>query len=540
MNGPSERTTPPRLAAIDVGTNSIRLIVAQVEEDGMYRVLDEEREMTRLGAGFTKTGRLDDAAMERSLEAIGKMKAIADGVGVAELRAVATSAVREATNGKMFKREAWRRHRVRIDVITAAEEARLAFLSATRRFNLEGRSVAVADIGGGSLEIVLSAGEIIDQVYSLELGAIRLTERFVRSDPLRKRDWKALRGAIDSALAAAIGKPPFEVDVMVGSGGTFSALGGMARYEREGREGNPHGYTMTRAEATKLLARLKEIPLAGRRRLPGLPPQRADIMLAGVAVVARLAKYLGCRQIMVNDGGVRDGLLLSMIEELDGVDAAAAAPPQGRLDAVRRFAQQCRSNERHCEHVAYLAGRIFDSIQQQHPLPAAGRELLVAAALLHEIGFLINHAGHHKHAYHLIMHSDLAGYSSHEIELVANIVRYHRRALPKKKHANFALLDRHDRKLVGKLAGVLRLAAALDRTHTQLVRDLRVSMRRNGVRISLVADEEPQVELWDARRKDVLFETAFRTTLDLVWTRRSAAKRGKLLVVSGGRRATGE
>ena len=254
MSADSAPHPAARLGAIDVGTNSIRLIVAEVVSDGTYRVLDEEREMTRLGAGLAHTGRIADASMATSLDAIGKMKAIADGFGVTELRAGATSAVREAENGATFRREAWKRHRVRIDVIAPEEEARLAFASAVRRFNLEGRAVAVADIGGGSLEVVLSAGSVVDQVHSLPLGAVRLTERFVRSDPLRPKHWKTLRRAIDRALAEEFGKPPFTVEVMVGSGGTFSALGAMMRYEHEGREGNPHGYSITRAEATRLLA----------------------------------------------------------------------------------------------------------------------------------------------------------------------------------------------------------------------------------------------------------------------------------------------
>jgi exopolyphosphatase/guanosine-5'-triphosphate,3'-diphosphate pyrophosphatase len=525
----------PRLGAIDVGTNSIRLVVAEILSDGTYRVLDEEREMSRLGAGLSRTGRLADDAMSRSLEAIGKMKTIADGFGVSELRAAATSAVREAENGEVFRREAWRRHRVRVEVISADEEARLAFQSATRRFNLEGRSVAVADIGGGSLEVVFSAGSIVDRVHSLPLGAVRLTERFARSDPLRAKHWKALRRAIDSALEREIGKPPFTVEVMVGSGGTFSALGGMLRAEREGREGNPHGYAITRAEVVRLLARLLEIPEPQRQKIPGLPPQRADIIVAGVAVVARLAKHLACRQILVNDGGVRDGLLLAMIGDLGlAVPAADAAPP-ARMDAVRRFARICRSNERHGEQVARLAGQMFDGLRQRFRLPAPSAELLAAAAVLHDVGFLVNHSKHHQHAYHLIMHSDLPGYSAREVEVIANVARYHRRAYPKKTHANFRRLDKADRRLVRRLAGILRVAVALNRSHQQLVQDVHCYTKKGRVTLTLRAGAEPVVELWDARRKAGLFEKAFGVDLGLKWKPPAEAVRD--LKVVRGRRA---
>jgi exopolyphosphatase/guanosine-5'-triphosphate,3'-diphosphate pyrophosphatase len=519
----------PRLGAIDVGTNSIRLVVAEVLPDGTYRVLDEEREMTRLGAGMSRSGRLAEDAMGRSLDAIGKMKAIADGFGVTELRAAATSAVRESENGDHFRREAWRRHRVRIDVISGDEEARLAFQSATRRFNLEGRSVAVADIGGGSLEVVLSAGSIIDQMHSLPLGAVRLTERYGRSDPLKARHWKALRRAIDTTLEREIGKPPFTVEVMVGSGGTFSALGGMVRVEREGKEGNPHGYEVTRAEVVRFLARMLEVPLEQRQKIPGLPPQRADIIVAGAAVVARLAKLLGCRQILINDGGVRDGLLLSMVADLGLSAAPAVSAPPAKLDAVRRFARTCRSNERHGEQVSRLAGEIFDGLRRRHKLPAGARELLNAAALLHDIGFLVNHSKHHKHAYHLVMHSDLPGYSAREIEVIANVARYHRRAVPKKSHSNFRRLDKSDRRLVRRLAGILRLAVALNRSHQQLVQEIHCYAKKGRVTLTVRAPVEPAVELWDARRKAALFENAFGVDLGLKWAPPAEAS-GKLQI----------
>jgi exopolyphosphatase / guanosine-5'-triphosphate,3'-diphosphate pyrophosphatase len=527
----------PRLGALDIGSNSIRLVVAEVQHGGTYRVLDEERDMTRLGRGLAETGRLADETLARGLEVIGKMKAIAQGFGVEQLRAVATSAVREAENGEVFRREAWRRYGVRVEIISAEEEARLAFVSATRRFDLEGRAVAVTDIGGGSLEVVLSSGAIIDQVHSLDLGAVRLTERFVHSDPLRKKHWRALQRVIDRRIKAEIGKPPFIAEVMVGSGGTFSALAGMARWEREGREGNPQGYLVTRAEVVRLLARLLELPLAQRRELPGLPPARADIIVAGAAVVARLAKHLGCQQILVNDGGVRDGLLLAMIAGRPGAGVPASAP-EGRLGPVRAFARKCRANERHGEHVAVLAGEIFDGVQTVAPMPAGARELLIAAALVHDVGFLINHSQHHKHAYHLIMHSDLAGFSSREIELLANVVRYHRRALPAKAHANFARLDRPDRKLVRQLAGILRIAVALNRSHTQSVVGVRCHATRERVRLTLLARAEPQVELWDVRRKLPLFEKAFGVPLELRWATPKATRRPPMRVVRGRGRGT--
>lgn len=524
----------PRLGAIDLGTNSIRMVVAEVEVDGTYRVLDEEREMTRLGHRLFDTGRLDGAAMEQSLKALARMKAITEGFGVTELRAVATSAVREASNGRAFTREALRRCGLRIEVISAEEEAQLVFQSVQRHFDLAGRAVAIADIGGGSMEVVFAAGGVVEQVHSLPLGAVRLTERYLKSDPPRPREVEKLRRAIDRALEAGLGKAPFRPELLIGSGGTFTNLGEMDRAERDGGSGSIHGYRMTRAEIVHLVRRLREMPLAVRRETPGLNPGRADIIVAGISAVSRLVKRLGAEQIAVNERGVRDGLLLSMIAERTAPVSAPAAALD-RMARVRSFAQACRSNAHHCEHVASLAGQLFDQLQERYELPAESRDLLLAAALLHDVGYLVNHARHHKHAYHLIMHANLDGFTPREVELIANVARYHRRALPKKRHTNFARLERADRRLVKRLGGILRVADGLDRTHTGRVTAVRSENGRGTMRLRIDAESDPQVEIWDAERKADLFRDAFGTEVRFSW-HRTARARPKLVAAGRGRR----
>jgi exopolyphosphatase / guanosine-5'-triphosphate,3'-diphosphate pyrophosphatase len=535
-----ETPAQPRLAAIDVGTNTIRLTVAEVQDDDTYRILDEEREMVRLGEKLDRTGRLSDAAIERALSAIGKMKAIADGFKIRQLRAIATSAVREAANGRTFIREVSRLHKVRIDVISGEEEAQLAFRSASRHFDLQGRSTAVVDIGGGSVEVILSAGTAVDHVYSLPLGAVRVTERLVKSDPLRPKHWKQMKEEIDRGIRSIIRQPAHRAEIMIGSGGTFTALAHMSKWQREGRHGSVQGYVLTPAEIIHLLRRLRETPLEARRQIPGLSPDRADIIVAGASVISRLVRGLDTQQIMVNERGIRDGLLLHMISELPGRAASSQSLPGNRIEWARHFARKSHSNERHCEQVANLALQIFDGVKNRFELPASSRDLLQAGAILHDIGYLISHAKHHKHAYHLIMHGNLPGFTPHEVELIANVVRYHRRAFPKKRHENLAYLAGPDRRLIGQLSGILRIADGLDRTHSQSVTGVKVRALQGRLRMSVEAKSVPEIEVADAARKADLFRKAFGTDVELAWhpvrahSRSNGAERSpRLHVVAG-------
>lgn len=505
---------PTRLAAIDVGTNSIRLVVAEVESAASYRVLDDEKTTARLGEGLYETGRLSEAAMERALEALGKMRAIAEGMGVEEIRAIGTAALREAANGDDFLRAAAELG-VGIDVISEREEARLAFRSVRKHFPLSESPTAIVDIGGGSIEVILSAGGMIEETHSLPLGAVRLTEEYLRSDPVDREEWKKLRRSIDRVLKKGLGKPPFVTPVMIGSGGTFSAVASVAMFEKKGESGPGQGYRMKRSEWLHITKRLRDAPLAVRRKIRGLSAQRADIIVAGAAAVARLIRRLGAREILIHERGVRDGLLLTMIDER--LPEGEVLDAGDRFEWAAGFARRCGVNEPHAHHVVNLATRIFDGLADVHGLGEGDRDLLAAASLLHDTGYLIGHSKHHKHAYHLIMHADLPGYSAREVEIIANVARYHRRAFPRRKHANFARLEPADQRRVRMLAGMLRLADGLDRTHAQTVSDVAVRPDGGAVLLTVEAESDPRVEIWDALRKKELFEEVYGLRVDIRW-----------------------
>jgi exopolyphosphatase/guanosine-5'-triphosphate,3'-diphosphate pyrophosphatase len=507
-----------RLAAIDIGSNSIRLLVAEAGPDGSYRVLDDEKQTTRLAHGLTDGGALSESAVAQTLAALGRMKAIAAGYGVERLEVIATSAVREATNRGVFLDLVRERLGLDVRVISAREEGELSFTSAARHFNLEPINAVLVDLGGGSAELVFAAKGVIEEIYSLPLGAVRLTEALVRSDPLSDYDGRQLRKHVRRCFREIVGTPDFTPHLMIGAGGTFTTLAHIALRRRGASYTTVGGVELNRSEVRHTFEYLRSLPLRARRSdVPGLNADRADIILAGLVVVERLMKLLRVNRLQVHDRGVRDGLLLRMIAEAFAHDTDGPAGAADPLAGVRRFAASCGAEPRHANHVAALARQLFDQLRGPLGLPPEERPLLEAAALLHEVGNLINYEKHHQHAYHLILHGDLRGLTPRQRELVANIARYHRRAGPKLKHANFARLAPADRAAVRRLSAILRLADGLDRTHTQRVRGVRCAWSGRKLLVTVTADSAPEVDLWGAEEKGRLFEKVFDVKLRFVW-----------------------
>jgi exopolyphosphatase/guanosine-5'-triphosphate,3'-diphosphate pyrophosphatase len=502
-----------RLAAIDIGTNSIRLIVAEPLRGGNYRILDEEKESTRLGENLSKTGLLDPQAIDKSLGALRRMKQIAEGFQITELKTIATCAVREAVNGDEFCRRAREELGIEIEVITAEREALLAFASVQRAFDLTNQHVAVADIGGGSTEIVLAYGNLVEAVYTTQLGAVRLSE--VYSDTASNEGFETLLAGIDRHLRKQTKNPLFVPHTLFGSGGTFTSLAAMAMASR-GQDRIPvRGYQVTRAEVRHLLDRLRKLPLKERASVPGLSPDRADIIVAGLAIIDRVMNRFDVNSVQVHNRGVRDGLLLTMIDRSLGTQPEK---PHDRDAALERLAASCGCEMAHSRHVAKLAGSIFAQLAEPYDLDPKDRSLLEAAAKLQDVGYLINYDQHHKHSYHLIMHSRLEGFQPNELELIANVARYHRGADPKRKHNNFRQLTARDQQKVRQMAAILRVAGGLDRSNTQQVSDVKVDVdRKDHITLRIAARQFPEVDIWGARKRGSLFGKIFETTLAVEW-----------------------
>jgi exopolyphosphatase/guanosine-5'-triphosphate,3'-diphosphate pyrophosphatase len=510
-----------RLGAIDIGSNSVRLLVAEALRGGNYRILDEEREPTRLGRSVSSKGQLDDESMDRTIAALRTFKEIAAGYQVSSLRTIATCAVRESRNGPEFCRRVREQVGLEVEVISGEREARLAFASVQHAFDLTGKNVIVADIGGGSTEIVFATGNLIESIFSTPLGAVRLTEQFGLGEGTEGADFQRglerLEEEIASSLKKRTTRPLFAPHFLVGCGGTFTTLAELVMASKRQLDIPVAGYKISQAELRHLLDRLRKMPLRARRGMAGMTPDRADIIIAGLSIVDALLKRFRVNTLVIHTRGVRDGLVREMIDEA-AVGGAPADDPALRDEAIERLAAACSGELEHGRKVAALAGRIYEQLADSLELPPADRPLLECAARLQDVGYVINYDQHHKHSYHLIRNSRLPGVRGHDLELIANVARYHRGAHPKRKHENLARLSSDDQQRVQRMAAILRLAGGLDRSRSQLVRDVVARVEDGRVVIEAVADAEPQVDLWGAERRTDLFEKVFGLPLSIRWT----------------------
>lgn len=523
-------TAKGRMAAIDIGSNSVRLVVADPIHRDQFRIIDEERRSTRLARTLGSSGRLDDAAMEETLEVLRHFKQLAEGLQVARLETIATCAVREATNADEFLRRVVDEVGLQVRVISAAREGLYALRSVQTAFDISDQNVAIVDLGGGSTEIVLVSSGFVEKTYSTNLGAVRMTELYGGHRQLFDAEHEQLLISIGREARRQIRRLPFQPQVIYGTGGTFTAIASILMARRKEDPNAMWGYRLTRADIRHLLERIRRMPSKERRNMPGLAADRADIIVAGLAIVDRVMARLKTNLLRVHTGGVRDGLLLSMLDR----EISSADETDRHIAAAEQFAAHCGADLGHARHVAYLAGRLFDELSPYMNLSAQDRHLLTTAALLQDVGYLINYKSHHKHSYQLILNSRLPGFRKQDLSLIATIARYHRGSNPKKKHAHFRHLVRTDQQRVQQLAAILRIAGSLDRGYLQRVENVRITHIPGRYTLHADATSNPELEIWSARNRSALFEKVFRAQLvvaaDGNWTsnmddERATAKR---------------
>lgn len=496
-----------RLAAIDIGTNSIRCIVVEVDTEGNFRVLDDEKATVRLGEGLAETGLISNTAQQRATEALQRMVNICTGLNSEIAAVVATSAVRKAGNREQFLDHINQTTGLTIDIISGEQEADLASLSVHHNFAMDNQRYAVADIGGGSVEIIIACGRHTETVTSLELGAVFLTDNFLHSDPVNSSELKQLRKHIRKTLKKAGIGTGLPVNCLIGSGGTMTNIGSMVMAMRGENYESVHRYEIIHSEIIHLLAMLTRKTQKERLQTPGLNPERADIILAGMILTDELMRRSRTNLLRINAQGIREGLILQSLQERGLIDQSHQK--RDWRDSIAEFARSCRFDEFHSNQVNRLAQTIFNSIATEYKLTERDSELLEAAAMLHDIGYFISYDRHHKHSYHLVRHANLFGFTPREREIIANLARYHRKSKPKKSHENFSALTAEDQRLVRQLGGILRLADGLDRRRNGQVTEISCIPHDKVFDLTMTGEGDLSVEHYGANSKGDLFESAF-------------------------------
>jgi exopolyphosphatase/guanosine-5'-triphosphate,3'-diphosphate pyrophosphatase len=483
----------PVLAAIDVGTNAVRLELARPDADGSLETLHQERDPIRPGEGVFATGTMPEETAERLLSTLRRYAALCRR-HKAHVRAVATSALREARNSSDIVRRVREEAGLNLEVVSGKEEARLICLGVLHRKPPGTRSLLI-DIGGGSTEIATAVGEKPDNLWSLALGSVRLTEVFDASRTVTAKQLRLMRSFVYEALRKTLPEKLSNVPrIALGSSGTINAVVAFAA--------NESGGIATVRQLTQTVDTLAEMPPERRRKR--FDPRRADIIVSGAVILEAVARHLGVESVAAVNRGLRDGILVDLLYRQD-----TEREDHSLADAAVVMGQRFFFDEKHARQVARLSLSLFDGLAALHQLPLSVRPYLEVAALLHDVGHAVSYERHHKHTYYLIRNSDLPGLADRERELVARIARYHRRSPPELTHSGMDGLNPTEARTVRKLATLLRVANSLDLSHHQPIKDFKVTNGKDGVALHLHTRQPVDLELWNVEHEVMNFRRVF-------------------------------
>ncbi|MCA9471466.1 MAG: Ppx/GppA family phosphatase [Nitrospirales bacterium] len=507
-----------KLAVIDIGTNSIHMVLVEIGTDFSYKVMDRFKDMVRLGDGTFTNSTLSEAAMARGIDALRNLTTLARNKGFERTVATATSAVREAKNGGEFIQEVEAQTGLNVQVITGKEEARLIYLGVGNSMELSDDPSLIADVGGGSVEVIACNRKQMLFGRSLKLGTIRLKDRYLKQDPPTKSQLKELEKTINDGLDVGLkSSREFTFASVVATSGTAGNLTEIIYLRRTGKPVPQLNLaTIELDEIRSLEAELAQCEMKSRLLIPGLDPKRVDTLLPGAMFFRCLLEKSGAKTLTISDKALREGLIFDFIKRnREGLEAEKEIPNTRRRNIIL-FGRKCHFAESHALHVSKLALQVFDDLKLLHGLGDQEREWLDYAALLHDVGYLIRRRQHHKHGYYLIKHGDLSGLTVDEVDIVANVVRYHRRAIPHKKHAMFEALSGPQRKVVKFLSAMLRITDGLDRSQFGVVQDVSVSIKQ-CIQFDLVCSTDPELEVWAAQKRAAFLEKLFNRPVQFVF-----------------------
>ena len=509
---------PLRVGAIDMGSNAIRFVAAEFLAPTRWVELEYQRVPVRLGHQVFLTGELDDDALAAAVETLASFRSSMDHLGLERYRAVATSAVRESRNGSVLVQRVRQECGIRLETITGSEEARLVWLAVRSRLAMDERPWMLVDLGGGSLEVSVVNKREIQRSRSHSAGTVRLLE--VLEDSGSVQDLRELIAEYASTLRLEdLGD--LELEGLAATGGNIEDLAKLA-----GCEPDAEGVSrLPLSDLRSWVRKLSSMDVSERVRRLGLREDRADVILPAALLYQRVAKLAGVEEIVVPHVGVKEGVLLDVVEDVLGPSVHASLLEQQALDGALALGRRFHFDEGHARHVARLALSLFDQLEERHGLGRDERRILLGAAVLHEVGQFVSFRRHHKHSLYLIHNSDLPNYSPDEIPLVALVARYHRGAEPRDEHFLYGELDREDQERVRALAALLRVADALDREHLQRVPAVRAEVQQGMLLLQVEGKGDLLLERWALRKKGRMLQSLMDLEVRLV-TQEAAARPG--------------
>ena len=523
-NKPSESVQENQMiAAIDIGTNSLHMVVVKIEATlPSFTIIAREKETVRLGDRNLETGELKPEVMMKAIACLGRFKTLADSLGTNSIVAVATSAVRESPNGKDFLHQVETEVGLSVDLISGPEEARRIYLGVLSGMEFNNKPHIIIDIGGGSTELILGDSEEPRSLTSTKIGAVRLTGELIASDPISETEFKYLqayaRGMLERSVEEVQGKLKIgDSPQLIGTSGTIETIATIHVREKLGLIPTTlNGYQFSLQDLRTWVNRLRKMTNVERAAIAGMPEKRSEVILSGAVILQEAMTLLGVESLTVCERSLREGVIVDWMLTHGFIDNRLRFQSSIRERSVLKTAKKYQTNLEHSARVTAFALDIFDQTKGQlHYWNADQRQLLWAAAILHNCGHYVSHSSHHKHSYYLIRNSELLGYNETEIELIANIARYHRKSPPKKKHDSYRnLLHKEHRTMVNQLSAILRLAVALDRRQIGAISHVQCDYIPNFKEFKMsifpsTTDDECSLEMWSLDYKKGVFEEEF-------------------------------
>jgi len=515
------------LAAIDIGTNSIHMVVVRVNPAlPAFTIISTEKDTVRLGDRDPKTGDLTPAAMGRAIAALQRCQKLAKSLNAEHIVAVATSAVREAPNGRDFLKQVNAELGLFVNLISGYEEARRIYLGVLSGMEFNNQPHIIIDIGGGSTELILGDSHEPRSLSSTKVGAVRLSAEFITTDPISNSEFQYLQAYVRGMLERPVEEllahlEPGEQPRLVGTSGTIESLATIHAREKLGMVPNPlNGYQLSRKDLKEMVKRLASLSYAERAAIPGMSDRRSEIIVAGALILLEAMTLLGVESLMIGERALREGVIVDWMLSHGLIEDRLRYQDSVRQRSVLKIAQKYQVNLDYSDRVANLALSLFNQTKGHlHNWGTEERELLWAAAILHNCGLYVSHSAHHKHSYYLIRNGELLGFAEAEIEVIANLARYHRKNAPKKKHESYSNLpSKKHRQLVNQLSAILRIAVTLDRRQIGAIQRVCCEYRRDVRELYLrlqasVPDDDCALELWSLDYEKGVFEAEYAVKL---------------------------